>query len=45
MIRMAWSNGVVLITTVQLYSTNPEIGFSAFSNPAHRNFWELNGKK
>ena len=29
-----WRRGVVVITTVQLYSTKPEIRFCAGSNPA-----------
>ena len=29
-----WRRGVVVITTAQLYSTNPELRFCAGSNPA-----------
>ena len=30
-----WHRGVVVITTAQLHSTKPELGFCAGSNPAH----------
>ena len=30
-----WCCGVVVITTVQLHSTKPELRFCAGSNPAH----------
>ena len=30
-----WLRGVVVITTAQLHSTQPEIRFCAGSNPAH----------
>ena len=29
-----WRHGVVVITTAQLHSTNPELKFCADSNPA-----------
>ena len=30
-----WRHGVVVITTVQLHSTKPELRFCTGSNPAH----------
>ena len=33
-IKYTWCRGVVVITTAQLHSTNPELRFCAGSNPA-----------